>query len=97
MANNRMYLVHRPTRLGIYLGKRMAIGWYGVPPVLAARLQSLFDQVEQADYDGSQDDFAVVLEDDDESPLACRDLTTTPGQDIDEDGVITFQRFTPKP
>ncbi|MDP2672065.1 MAG: hypothetical protein Q8O68_00965 [Candidatus Daviesbacteria bacterium] len=31
MANNRMWLIHRPSKIGIKLGKRMAIGWYAAP------------------------------------------------------------------
>lgn len=31
MANNRMFLVHRPTGIGIMLGKHMGRGWYSEP------------------------------------------------------------------
>lgn len=71
MANQRMYLVHVPSRLGVALGKRMGWGWYqhaGNEASLGGRVQALFEKVAEAgwDYDGDQDDFRVVLEINDE-------------------------------
>lgn len=60
MANNRMYLTHRPSGLSVYLGKRMEHGWYDVPDDLAERVRALFESFESFDY---QDDFCVSLED----------------------------------
>lgn len=31
MANNRMWLIHRPSQVGIMLGKNLGLGWYGQP------------------------------------------------------------------
>lgn len=61
MANNRMYLVHKPTGRAVFLGKRMAWGWYSVPDDIKERLEALFEAVED-DAGSSQDDFAVALE-----------------------------------
>ena len=65
MANNRMLLVHRPTGLAVFLGKRMAWGWYtseGIGYRLEERISSLFEEVENSDYTGTQDDFALAME-----------------------------------
>jgi hypothetical protein len=58
MANNRMYLVHRSGK-GIYLGKRMADGWYDAPENLGMKLQALFDVTE---FEDNTDDFMLVME-----------------------------------
>lgn len=62
MANNRMYLIHRPTGLGAYLGKRMAGGWYD-GQLVGANIQKLYDAVEPES--GFSDDFVIVTERDD--------------------------------
>jgi hypothetical protein len=61
MANNRMFLVHRPTGKAVTLGKRMGRGWYGVPPHLGTQLMALFELAENASTD--LDDFALAMED----------------------------------
>lgn len=64
MANNRMYLVYRPTGDAVFLGKRMGWGWYNTPDDLAERVVNLFKKIEECVPDGcSQDDFAIALED----------------------------------
>ena len=45
MANNRMYILHPPSGLRQYLGKRMASGYYCPPE--ADTLQLFYDMVEQ--------------------------------------------------
>lgn len=70
MANNRLWLVHRPSGLSVFLGKRMASGWYGAPPDLGEKLNSLFTAAEDAE--GSQDDFVLAIEDADHAP-GCTD------------------------
>lgn len=63
MANNRMYLVYRPTGDAVYLGKRMGWGWYGTPEDVAERIATLFEKAENAaGGDFSQDDFAIAME-----------------------------------
>lgn len=67
MANNRMYLVHRPSGRGIFLGSRGGWGYHPPPPELSADLGALYAYVEQGgwpgeDREGAQDDFAVLLE-----------------------------------
>lgn len=62
MADSRMFLVYRPTGDAVYLGKRMAWGWYGVPDDVAERINELFAKAEQAACDFSQDDFAIAME-----------------------------------
>ena len=60
MANNRMWLIHKPTQLGVMLGKRMAWGWYSAPE--QEKLQSFFEYLEH-NPEGSQDDFILAMED----------------------------------
>lgn len=47
MANNRMYLVHRPTGLAVVIGKNLSddMGWYG--PQTQEKMQLFFDEVEK--------------------------------------------------
>ena len=56
MANNRMYLLHRPTNQWVYLGKRMGGQWYDVQGDLPEKLTELFEST-------NGDDFALVMED----------------------------------
>jgi len=64
MANNRMFLVYRPTGDAVYLGKRMGWGWYGTPDDVAHHIAELFEKAEKdaGESDFSQDDFAIALE-----------------------------------
>ena len=68
MANNRMWLVHVPTRLACCLGKRLADGWWN----RASPLNNFFTVLEsEFDYgSGQQDDFALVMEDRSNAPRA---------------------------
>lgn len=58
MANNRMWLIHRPSGKAIILGKRMAVGWYTNGRVTSELLDAFFDSLE-----GDQDDFVLGMED----------------------------------
>lgn len=65
MANNRMFLVYRPTGDAVMLGKRMGWGWYDVPNDISERIVQLFALAEKAALQNenfSQDDFAVAME-----------------------------------
>jgi len=62
MANNRIYLTHRPTGKSVYLGSRSADPqWVGPPDDVKERIEKLFEFVE-GDYE-SGDDFCITLED----------------------------------
>ena len=60
MANNRMYLVHKPSGYYVYLGKRMGEGWYDSP---CENIQKLFDAQEKYYNWIGQDDYVIVDED----------------------------------
>lgn len=64
MANNRMYLIYRPTGDAVYLGKSMGWGWCGTPENVAQCISALFHKAEVAAAEGdfSQDNFAIELE-----------------------------------
>lgn len=62
MANNRMYLLHRPSGRAVYLGKRMASGWYGAPSNVRDALEALYEAVERDPGDNG-DDFCIAMED----------------------------------
>lgn len=63
MANNRLWLIHRPSQLGIMIGKRMGWGWYAAPKTKF--VESYFDYL-SSNYD-EQDDFILAIEDDENS------------------------------
>lgn len=58
-----MYLRHS-SGAGVYLGKRMGWGWYGIPEDLREKLAELFCHVEQSCQSAHEgDDFEIVMED----------------------------------
>lgn len=62
MANNRLYLYHRPTGAYVHLGKRMSEGWYGAPD--KERIDEFFQKCwEDLPSSASQDDFILLAED----------------------------------
>lgn len=64
MANNRMYLVHKPTGYAFPLGKHMAGGWYGQPADMG---ESLAEYLDECFMDsGSRDSFAIAMESSDD-------------------------------
>lgn len=95
MANNRMFLLHRPTGKSVLLGKRMGWGWYAVPENVKERIEALFAIVDGSEYEGSQDDFCVALEDAGEAPMAHGDWTY--GGIPPEDGIHTLYPLEEKP
>ncbi len=88
MANNSMFLVHVPTGLAVKLGKRMSYGWYtaGLGWKVGSHVALLFAELEKIHYgDGSQDDFAVALEDVEGATLATGKWNYGPKRD---DGLV---------
>lgn len=69
MANNRLWLVHRPSGQSVYLGKRMAVGWHDAPADLAQRVAAFFEKCSP----GDQDDFALAIEDAEGAPCCIGD------------------------
>ena len=62
MANNRMWLIHRPTKLGIMLGKRLGFGWYKPPET--KELERFYEYLgKNIDSEQNQDDFVLAMED----------------------------------
>ena len=47
MANNRMWLIYKPTGHAVCLAKRMAQGWYIIQPeTLGAAIERFLDAVD---------------------------------------------------
>jgi len=68
MANNRMYLLHIPTGLAVYLGKRGSYGWCmgdQIEKNLGSNIALLYQVTDdmKCDYEGDQDDYVIALED----------------------------------
>ncbi len=61
MANNRMFLIHKPTGIGVMLGKRMGWGWYSAPD--AERLNAFYTYLSNDLPEEKQDDFILAMED----------------------------------
>ena len=76
MANNRMFLVHRPSGLAVFLGKRMGHKWYTTDRSIS--VQNLFDVLENED---GRDDFAIALEDATGATLAIGEWEYGPHRD----------------
>ena len=68
MADNRMYLVHRPTGLAIHLGNRMSFGWYTTSEEIP--IHKLFGALGGQQYAFKQDDFAIAMENARDAPMA---------------------------
>ena len=82
MANNRMWLLHRPTGKAVFLGKRMGWGWYGTPAGLTSKIEALFKAVCAAET--NQDDFCLAMEECSEAPEAFEswEYTDLPAQSM---------------
>ena len=81
MANNRMFLVHRPTGNAVLLGKRLdpKRGWYGTPGGLGVSVETLFKKAIESGE--GVDDFAVALESGENQPHAIHDWSYTKATD----------------
>ena len=66
MANNRMFLVYRPTGDAVFIGKRMGFGWYNSNvEKVGEQILELYERAENAalsNHDISQDDFGIAME-----------------------------------
>lgn len=60
MANNRMWLIHRPSKLGVMLGKCMAWGWYEPPE--ATMLRRFYDHIADTSREEDGNDFVLAME-----------------------------------
>jgi len=70
MANNRLFLVHRPTGKHFMLGKRLGGGWYSnYSGEMEKKLSEFFNEIEG---DEPQDDFCLAIEDGDDAPLCLK-------------------------
>ena len=89
MANNYMFLVHRPSMTRIVLGKRMGFGWYVPHDDINAAMNRFFAECEEACAADAleQDDFALVLESAEGAPWAAGVITYGGGTE-DEPGVM---------
>jgi len=88
MANNRMYLIHKPTKIGISMGARGPWGWYGAPR--DRELDDFYEHVmDMIERDQSQDDFILAMEDCTDS--SCFSGYTIKGQSVNEDGYFEFE------
>lgn len=72
MANNRMFLMHRPTGLAAPIAKRMGLGWYARDPAaIGPAIMRLFDVLDSVhNYADAQDDFCLAMEDAGDATLA---------------------------
>jgi len=59
MANNRMWLIHKPSKLGVMLGKQLDGGWYKAPE--KTTLDGFYEYLELNYDDG--DNFILAMED----------------------------------
>ena len=60
MANNRMFLIHKPSKLGVMLGKNMGCSWYKAPE--KDTLESFYEYI-ASKAEMNQDDFVLAMED----------------------------------
>lgn len=60
MANNRLYLVHRPTGISLCLGKAYGEGFF-MPPEPATMLDYFQEVFKEGEYD-EREDFVVMTE-----------------------------------
>ena len=90
-----MWLIHKPTMLGIGIGKRMYDGWYTSPASnIDENIVKLYDTVREIDGLDHQDDYMVFMDDCEESN------TCNESFDIDtsvkpQGGVIKFKKVDP--
>ena len=59
MANNRLFIMHMPSKVCVYLGKRMASGWYDAPD--RDKIQAFYDWID-AEWPDTQDQLTLAFE-----------------------------------
>ena len=79
-----MFLTYRPTGDSVFLGKRMAYGWYGVPENLPELILKLFNKSERDGIGFSQDDFCISMESGENQPFVLDDFQYG---DLEDDGI----------
>lgn len=64
MANNKIYLVYRPTGYAVCIGRRIGFGW-SVYEDVKEDLETLYELIEKdvLDMDTDEDDFFLAMED----------------------------------
>ena len=76
MADNRLFLVHRPTGAVLFLGKRLGINWHHDEPL---DIDAFYRQCAAEGWGGNEDDFVLAMEDASRAP-GCNDRWKyTPG------------------
>jgi len=63
MADNRMFLIHKPSKLGIMLGRRFGVAWSS--SIEAGRMDAFYNLV--GDLPNEPDNFILAMEDGRES------------------------------
>lgn len=61
MANNRMWLVYRPLKVGMLVGKTMNAGWYSATS--SNHLRAFYDYCFHENRGQDPDDFELLRED----------------------------------
>ena len=86
MADNRMYLVHRPSGWAVYLGGQWGYEWSCGDGEIYHKLVELFRRAHEAwvDGEGSINDFVIVLEDAEDAPkcMSIEDYREETGQSL---------------
>ena len=78
-----MWLIHKPTKLGIMLGKRMGYGWYAAPE--QSELNRFYEYLTE-NLEPTQDDFVLAMED-------CSESTCFSEWDYTEERINGFAVF----
>jgi len=74
MANNRLWLMHRPSGKAICLGRRAAYGWENRNKDLGPDLAAFFNATLELSDGREQDDFLLLMEDAANAPGASGDF-----------------------
>lgn len=96
MANNRVFVVHRPSGFAVCLGKRMAWGWHTgqTDEALGASVRAFLEGItDHCAHHVEQDDLMLAMESCDANSPAVHTTWTT--CDVAPDGTLMLD--TPKP
>ena len=90
-----MWLIHKPTLLGISLGKRMGDGWYTTSTSnISENIVKLYDVVLEVDGLEHQDDYMVFMDDCEESNT-CNETFDVDVSVSRKDGLVQFKEVDP--